>query len=396
MGEIILKEGREKSLLRRHPWIFSGAINKVIGSPKVGETVRILSAKGDFLAQAAYNPRSQIICRVWTRDDHEIINPEFFEKQLAKAIRLRDMQTDLIQSDSYRLVHGESDGIPGLILDRYGEVYVIQFLTAGVEFWRDDILDAIIQLTGCQTLYERSDVDVRELEGLPLKSGLLRGQEFNNPFTIVENRLRFLVDIKDGHKTGYYLDQRENRKLIRALSNERKVLDCFSYTGGFSLNALAGNAQSIIMVDASEDALELAKKNIQLNDLDLNKVSFIDQDVFNYLRLLRDKGKSFDLIVLDPPKFAPTAAQAEKAARGYKDINLLALKLLTPGGYLMTFSCSGGVGEELFQKIIAGAALDAGVDALILKRLQQGVDHPVALNFPEGAYLKGFIIQKTN
>ncbi|PWB53097.1 MAG: 23S rRNA (cytosine(1962)-C(5))-methyltransferase RlmI [Anaerolineales bacterium] len=396
MAEIILKAGREKSLLRHHPWIFSGAISMVNGKPNPGESVKLLSAKGEFLAIAAYNPLSQIACRVWTWNMDEEITPDFFKQRLAQAIHLRELNSELIHSNAMRLVHGESDGIPGLVLDKYGETLVVQFLTAGAEFWRECIIKEIVHLTNCRVLYERSDVDVRQLEGLPLKTGLLYGMVKGEPVTIVENGLQFLVDVSKGHKTGFYLDQRENRLLTRQISTDRKILDCFSYTGGFTVNALAGNAKHVTTVDSSKEALEIAARNVELNSLDLRKVTFIEQDVFKYLRYLRDKGEVFDLIILDPPKFAPTASQAEKAARGYKDINLLALKMLVPGGYLLTFSCSGGVGEELFQKIIAGATLDAGINAVILKRLHQAVDHPVAINFPEGAYLKGFLIQRMN
>jgi 23S rRNA (cytosine1962-C5)-methyltransferase len=284
--------------------------------------------------------------------------------------------------------------MPGLIVDQYNDCVVVQFLTSGVEYWREILLEIILRLTNAKFIYERSDVDVRQLEGLPLQKGFLHGKDLINPVTIRENGLKILVDVVDGHKTGYYLDQRDNRLLARTISSGKKVLDCFSYTGGFALNALSSKAISVCLVDSSETALNVAKRNIILNNSSLENVTFIEQDVFKYLRILRDRAEFYDLIILDPPKFAPTVSQAERATRGYKDINLLALKLLNPGGYLMTFSCSGGVNEELFQKIIAGAALEAGADAKIIMRLHQAVDHPVALNFPEGAYLKGFLIQK--
>lgn len=396
MPEIILKPGREKSLLRRHPWIFSGAVADVHGSPKIGETVEIFSSTGDFLARAAYNPNSNIVGRVWTWDRSEQVDPKLLEDRLRRAIELRHKIKDLIQSNAMRLVHGESDGLPGLILDQYGDVYVIQFLSAGVEFWRDSIVDSIQRLTNASLLYERSDVDVRLLEGLPLNTGLLIGNNFDNPVMITENDIKIMVDIVGGHKTGFYLDQRDSRLLVRQVSAGCKVLDCFSYTGGFAVNSLVGNAKRVTLVESSATAINNARKNILINNLSMDHVDLIEQDVFKYLRTLRDKGEYFDLVILDPPKFAPTASQIEHAARGYKDINLLAFKILNKGGYLLTFSCSGGVGEDLFQKIVAGAALDAEVDAVILKRLHQAIDHPVALNFPEGAYLKGFLIQKRN
>ena len=394
MLDIVLKPGRDKSLIRRHPWIFSGAVSAVHGSPKVGETVDILSASGEFLAKAAYNPNSNIVGRVWTWDPAEEVNPDFLHSRLKQAVELRQNMASLINSNAMRLVHGESDGLPGLILDQYNEVLVVQFLTTGVEFWRDSLLDIIQRNTNASSLYERSDVDVRQLEGLPPKTGQLFGKAINIPLLIIEHGLHIQVDIVNGHKTGYYLDQRDNRLLARKISTDRKVLDCFSYTGGFTINALAGNARSITLVDSSESSLNYARENIAKNNFEMDNVTFIEQDVFTYLRTLRDRGEYFDLVILDPPKFAPTSSHVDRAARAYKDINLLALKLLNKAGYLMTFSCSGGVSEDLFQKIVAGAALDAQVDAVILDRLHQANDHPVALNFPEGAYLKGFLIEK--
>jgi 23S rRNA (cytosine1962-C5)-methyltransferase len=394
MAEIILKQGREKSLLRHHPWIFSGAIQRAVGVKTPGETVNVFSHKGEILAKAAYNPRSQISARVWSWDPETTVDGAFFEHKLSQAIEVRNDQRDFINSDSRRLVHGESDGIPGLIIDQYGAVVVVQFLSAGVEFWREDLSEIIPRLTHCAVLFERSDADVRKLEGLEDHKGILYGTDFENPLVIEENGIRFFVDIEAGHKTGFYLDQRDNRELARKVSSGRKILDCFSYSGGFAVNTLVGGANSVTLVDSSESALRLARENISLNQLEVDRCEFIESDVFSYLRTLRDKNETFDLIILDPPKFAPTAAQADRASRAYKDINLLAFKLLNNGGLLLTFSCSGGVNEDLFQKIVAGAASDCGAEAIILQRLHQALDHPVALNFPEGAYLKGFLIKK--
>jgi 23S rRNA (cytosine1962-C5)-methyltransferase len=304
-----------------------------------------------------------------------------------------------VRSDAARLVYAESDGIPGLIVDRYADVLVLQSLTAGSENWKETIADLLLEATGLTTIYERSDADVRELEGLAPRVGPLRGAINHLPLTITENGLKFCVNLETGHKTGFYLDQRLNRQRLRALAKGRDVLDCFCYTGGFTVNALAGGAKSVLSVDASADALALCRENVALNALPADRLSRVQSrghatlegDVFQLLRKFRDEARSFDLIILDPPKFAPTAAQAEKAARGYKDINLLAFKLLRPGGILVTFSCSGGIDAGLFQKIIASAALDAGVEAQIVEHLSQAPDHPVALNFPEGAYLKGLI-----
>ena len=395
MPTLTLKPGREKSLLRRHPWIFSGAVARVDGDPEPGATVDLLAAGGQFLARAAYSPSSQIRARVWTFDPVEAVDPAFFRKRIAAAIAGRAGLHLTPGTDALRLIHAESDGLPGLIVDRYADVLVIQFLSAGVELWRDTIADILLEETGLGSIYERSDADVRELEGLLPKVGPLRGALPPSPFTILENDLKFMVNLESGHKTGFYLDQRENRLRVRGLSAGRDVLDCFCYSGGFTVNALAGEAKSVLSVDASAEALALCRQNVSINSLDVSRHCMLEGDVFQLLRKFRDEARSFDLIVLDPPKFAPTAAQAEKAARGYKDINLLAFKLLRSGGLLVTCSCSGGVDAALFQKIVASAALDAGLDAQILAHLEQAPDHPVALHFPEGAYLKGLVCRRT-
>jgi len=393
MSTLTLKPGREKSLLRRHPWIFSGAVARLDGNPASGETVDLLTADGQFLARAAFSPSSQIRARVWTFDAAESVNLDFFRRRIQCAISARQaLFPDFLSSFSaLRLIHAESDGLPGLIVDRYADVLVLQSLTAGTEYWKETIADLLLEATGLAKIYERSDADVRELEGLPQKVGPLRGVPPPFQITILENDLKFIVNLETGHKTGFYLDQRLNRRRLRTLAEGREVLDCFCYTGGFTLNALAGGAKSVLSVDASADALTLCSENVVLNALPVDRHTTLEGDVFQLLRKFRDEARSFDLIILDPPKFAPTAAQAGKAARGYKDINLLAFKLLRPGGILFTFSCSGGIDTALFQKIIASAALDAGVEAQIVEQLSQSSDHPVALNFPEGAYLKGLI-----
>ncbi|HLF74032.1 MAG TPA: class I SAM-dependent methyltransferase [Anaerolineales bacterium] len=386
-----VKPGREKSLLRRHPWIFSGAIHHVKEPlPASGETVDLLSSDKQFLARASYSPHSQIRARAWTFED-EAVDEEFFHKRIRACIATRQQLNIESQSDACRLIYAESDGIPGLVVDRYGDALVLQSLTAGSEFWKEKLADLLLEETGLSSIYERSDADVRELEGLEPKVGDLRGTSPGSPFVITEHGLQFNVNLASGHKTGFYLDQRMNRLRVRELALGKDVLDGFCYTGGFSLNALAGGAKSVTAVDTSGDALALAKENIVLNGLPANKANLIEGDVFQLLRRFRDEDRSFDMIVLDPPKFAPTAAQAERAARGYKDINLFAFKLLRPGGILVTFSCSGGIDAGLFQKIIAGAALDADVDAQIVEHLSQAADHPVLLSFPEGAYLKGLV-----
>jgi len=394
MPSLTLKPGREKSLLRRHPWIFSGAVAHLDGDPAPGATVELLAANGQFLARAAYSPSSQIRARVWTFDQAEPVDLDFFRKRIGTALAARAALHFPSGTDALRLIHAESDGLPGLIVDRYAGTLVVQFLSAGAEFWRGTIADILLEATGLESIYERSDADVRELEGLPQRAGPVRGAIPPSPFIILENNLKFNVDLATGHKTGFYLDQRENRLRVRNLAEGRDMLDCFCYSGGFTVNALAGGAKSVLSVDASAEALALCRQNVALNSPDDARHSFLEGDVFQLLRKFRDEARSFDLIVLDPPKFAPTTAQAEKAARGYKDINLLAFKLLRPGGLLVTCSCSGGVDAALFQKIVASAALDAGVDARILAHLEQAPDHPVALNFPEGAYLKGLICRR--
>lgn len=388
-----LKPGREKSLLRRHPWIFSGAVDEIRGSPSGGETVEVHSASGEFLALGAYSPKSQIRIRVWSWQKDQVIGPQFFRARLERSLAARQALIDSDQTNALRLVHGESDGLPGLVVDRYADTLVVQCLSMGIEHWRGLLFDLLAELTGVDSVFERSDVEIRRLEGLPIRMGLVSGSEPPIPLTIFENELNFLVDIKTGHKTGFYLDQRANRNRVGGFAHGRDVLDCFSYSGGFTLSALAGGAKSVLAVDTSSNALSLARENLALNGMRQDRVNFEEGNVFQVLRSMRDQGRSFDLIVLDPPKFAPTASQAKHAARGYKDINLLSFKLLRPGGLLATFSCSGGISADLFQKIVAGAALDAGVEAQILERLHQGPDHPVALNFPEGAYLKGLLVR---
>lgn len=393
MASLILKSGREKSLLRRHPWIFSGAVERLDEpSAASGATLDVLSFNGDFLARAAYSPLSQIRARVWTFND-ESIDADFFRKRIKSAIQSRDTWNLAHDTDAIRLIHAESDGLPGLIVDRYADVLVLQSLMAGSEFWKETIADILLEETGLKNIYERSDADVRELEGLSSRVGVLRGTIPDSRITIHEYGLKFLVNFAEGHKTGFYLDQRANRQRVRVLAKDKDVLDCFCYTGGFTVNALAGGAKSIASVDSSADALRLGRENVSLNGLPDSE--WIDADVFQRLRKFRDERRSFDMIILDPPKFAPTVSHIDKAARAYKDINLLAFKLLRPGGVLFTFSCSGGVDTDLFQKIVAGAALDANVDAQIVEHLSQAADHPVSLNFPEGAYLKGLVCYKT-
>jgi 23S rRNA (cytosine1962-C5)-methyltransferase len=394
MSALVLKQGREKSLKRRHPWIFSGAVERVAGKPAPGETVEVRSAAGAVLAQAAWSPSSQIRARVWSFAPGEAIDAGFFRRRVRAAVAMRAGLAAAKHTNALRLVHGESDGLPGLVVDRYADVLVAQFLSAGAERWREAILDALAEETHCEAIYERSDAEVRKLEGLEARAGFARGNREARRCPIIEHGLNFRVDVEEGQKTGFFLDQRENRQRVRLLSAGREVLDGFCYTGGFAIAAAAGGAKRVLAVESSAPALDVARENLAANPLDASKVEFVKADVFAHLRTLRDAGATFGMVVLDPPKFAPTAVQAKNAARAYKDVNLLAFRLLAPGGLLATFSCSGGVDAALFQSIVAGAALDAGAEAQIIERFHAAADHPVALEFPEGDYLKGLLVTK--
>lgn len=389
----IIKTGREKSILKKHPWVYSGAIQEVEGHPEGGEIVDLVDRNGEFLARGAYSPQSKIRVRIWTWNPEQAIDHHFIHEVLETSIVNRKNLPTLSCTNAYRLVNAESDRFPGLIVDQYDNILVMQCLSYGVEVWRDVIADSLITLTNSTGIYERSDADVRVLEGLQKRNEVIRGVVPDSEIIIEENSLKYLVDVKAGQKTGFFLDQRQNRQVIRQLVKDKDVLDCFCYTGGFSISALAGGARSVVGVDASNDALAIAKKNVDLNHFDQKRVDWIQDDVFVFLRGMRDRNRKFDLIILDPPKFASSVSQVEKAARGYKDINLLAMKLLKPGGYLITFSCSGSVTQDLFRKIVAGAASDAGVDAQIIAQLHQAEDHPILLSFPEGEYLKGLIVK---
>lgn len=388
LPQLTLKPSREKSLLRHHPWVFSGAVEKVSGEPQLGATVDVRAADGRWLARAAYSPQSQIIARVWSFDENQEISREFFRAKLARVIASRST-FHTSRFTATRLVNAESDGLPGLIVDRYADFLVCQFLSAGAEYWRETVVSVLPELVPCAGIYERSDVEVRAKEGLTLRTGVLAGAPPPALIEIEENGARLLVDILRGHKTGFYLDQRDNRARLAEFTAGQEVLNCFAYTGGFGVMALKGGAAHITQIDSSGPALEIARQNCELNTFPVSRFTHQEADVFSALRQFRDSRRQFDVIVLDPPKFAESKHQIERAARGYKDINLLAFKLLRPGGVLFTFSCSGAIEPPLFQKIVADAALDAGREAQILHRLTQATDHPVVLNFPEGEYLKG-------
>lgn len=395
MKLITLKAGRDKSVIRRHPWIFSGAIDTVSGDPEFGESVEVYAYNGDFLGIAAYSPTSQIRARFWSFFEKTEIDELFFEERLETAIQLRESRGFSISNplSAFRLIYAENDGIPGCIIDKYGEYYSVEILAAGPEKHREIIYKVLAKKTGCKGIFERCDSDVRKKEGMEKRTGVVYGIVPETPIPMEENGIRFLIDIRNGHKTGYYLDQRDARKRIGELSSGKKVLNCFCYTGGFGLFALKGNASHVYQVDVSKSALKISKELLIENKLPTAKATHTEADVFQYLRKCRDKGETFDLIVLDPPKFVEAKDHLQKGARGYKDINLLAMKLLSPNGMLATFSCSGLMDMSLFQKIIADAASDAKKDMQIIERFGQPADHPISLAFPEGQYLKGLLVQ---
>jgi len=391
MPTIRLKKGRDKSLLNRHPWVFSGAIDAISGQIDSGETVDVVSTGGTWLAKGAFSPHSQIAVRIWSFAKDAEITPGFFRNRISRAVLARTLPGTRQNFSACRLIHAESDGLPGITVDKYGDYLVCQFLSAGAEHWKTDLVRILSELVPCKGIYERSDAAVREKEGLFPSTGVLIGDLPPERIRIQEGDLRFWVDVLKGHKTGFYLDQRENRAMIPEFCKGADVLNCFAYTGAFGVAALAAGAEHVTNVESSAALLEQARENAALNGLDFGRVQNLPEDVFHTLRRFRDSRRSFDVIILDPPKFAESQSQLPKACRGYKDINLLAAKLLKPGGMLITFSCSGLMPPDLFQKIVADAARDAGRSGQIVRRLYQASDHPTALAFPEGTYLKGLI-----
>lgn len=393
VATIKLKPGRERSVLNRHPWIFGGAIANVSGNPSDGAAVDVQSSRGEWLARGTWSGASQIQVRVWTWQPDETLDESLIASRIARAIAGRSTLAaahNAAPTDAYRLVFSESDGLPGLIADRYGDYIVVQLLTVGVAVRAQPIVEALVAQLQPRGVYERSDADVRAKEGLEPAARLLWGDVPAEPIEIMEHGYRYRVDLSAGQKTGAYLDQRTNRQRVAAYCRDADVLSCFSYTGGFELHAAGAGAQSITAIDSSAEALAIAAHNLRRNQI-TTPVEQIEGNVFSELRRFRAEGRSFDVIVLDPPKFVQQRSQLDRATRGYKDINLLAMQLLRPGGTLATFSCSGLVSADLFQKIVFGASVDARRDVQILERLTQDVDHPVLLTFPEAEYLKGLI-----
>lgn len=394
--KLFLGSKRDASLLRRHPWIFSGAVSRMDGAPKAGETIEVYSASGKWLARAAYSPASQIRARVWTFDSDEPVDAEFFARRIHAAQEYRK-RLGVWTQDACRLIHGEADGLPALVVDRYDAYLSCQFLSAGTERWKEVIVTELSKLPDIKGIYERSDADARKREGLEPSDGVLWGEMPPEDLTIRENGLTMRVNLPGGHKTGYYLDQRENRLDIDGISVGAEVLDCCCYSGAFGLRAAKAGAKSVLFLDAAEAAINLARANAELNGLaDDSRLTFQVGDMFTALRKFRDEHRSFDVIVLDPPKFAATHGQLLRAAKGYKDINLLACKLLRPNGTLLTFSCSAAMTPEFFRTIVAEALTDAGRSARLVRSFSQAPDHPQALNFPEGHYLTGLQLSLNN
>jgi len=400
-AQVIVRAGKERSLERRHPWLYAGAIEHVIGDPVSGATVALIDAQGGFLAWAAWSPHSMIRARVWSFDIEDRIDSTWLATRVAQAV---DRRSHLARrTNAVRLIFGEADGLPGLVVDRYGAQLVVQCLAAGVAAQRDTLVDALVAATGCVDVYERSDAAVRAREGLESITGVLRGRMPGAPIEVEEDGIRYGVDIVSGHKTGFYIDQRDSRRTVREeierlraqrIGDPVEMLNTFSYTGGFSLAALAGGAATALNVDSSAEALAMAERNAQRNGFGPEQLLIEQSDVFGWLTAAAQAQRRFDLIVLDPPKFAPSAAHVERAARAYKEINRKALGLLRPGGALLTFSCSGAIDVDLFQKIVAGAVIDANIDVSLIRRLGAGDDHPMAMTHPEGEYLKGLLLRR--
>jgi 23S rRNA (cytosine1962-C5)-methyltransferase len=408
--DLIVKAGKERALFRRHPWVYSSAVDRLKGSPQSGHTVRVVSAEDKFLSWAAYSAQSQIRARCWSFDESDVIDAAWFARKVSAAVARRAVLEPM--TNGLRLVFGEADGLPGLVVDRYRDWLVVQFLAAGVDYWRKEICAALILATGIENIYERSDAAVREREGLPSRSGpipavtSLKALDDSESAPLIEveieeHGVRYGVDIAKGHKTGFYLDQRDNRHLLRQLCEQRvavgercDVLNCFSYTGGFALAALKGGATYAESIDSSADALANAARNLARNGFVADAGVLTKSDVSERLKALLAEGRTFDLIVLDPPKFAPSSQHVERAARAYKDLNMRAMRLLAPNGLLLTFSCSGAISVELFQKIVAGAVADVRMDFSLLRRLEAGIDHPMSMAHPEGEYLKGLLLRK--
>ena len=387
---VILQEGREKSLKRHHPWVFDGAVATVKGRCRSGDTVDVVAADGSWLGRGAYSPSSQIRVRIWTFNQQEVIDNAFFLRRIEQAWQLRQRLMQQANTNACRLIAAESDGLPGVTIDLYNNLAVLQLLSAGADKHRSKIVWALQKLLPDVAIFERSDVDVRSKEGLEPLIQPLHG-DIPDEVEIVEHGVKILVNPHTGHKTGFYLDQRENRLAASRYADQASVLNCFSYTGTFACYALNGGASHVTNVDVSQPALDMASRHIELNGFAPERCSQVKGDVFEVLRNYHSQQQQFDMVILDPPKFVDSKASLKRACRGYKDINMYGIHAVKPGGILLTFSCSGLMEQSLFQKIVADAALDAGRRVQIVEHLSQAPDHPVGLNYPEGYYLKGLV-----
>lgn len=393
MVEIKLKKGKEKAVWQHHPWVFSGAVEKIKGKPTNGDVVKVVAPNGDFLAYGYFNDQSRVAVRLLEWDENIAINAEWYEQKIAKAVQSRAQFVDDTKTNAYRLIFSEADFLPGLIVDRYADFLSVQILSTGIEQAKDTIIDILIKLIKPKGIFDRSDATARTHEGITAENGLLWGTAPATFIEVKENGIKYHINIAEGQKSGFYCDQRDNRSLLAGYAKGKSVLDCFSYSGGFTLNAFAHGAKEITSVDSSALAIETLKQNIILNQFDQQQHIAIQSDVNKQLRAFKDEGKKFDVVVLDPPKYAPSRSALDRAARAYKDLNRLGLLLLESGGLLATFSCSGAVDIDTFKQIIAWAALDAGKEVQIIRQFSQPEDHPVRLSFPEGEYLKGLLVR---
>ncbi len=393
MIDVILKKGKEKAAIQRHPWMFSGAIDKVKGSPVNGEVVMVRAADKEFLAYGYYNAQSRVAVRLLEWDESKTINKEWYHLKLKNAIAARKHVLQDQQTNTCRLVFSEADFLPGLIVDQYADFLSLQVLSSGMDNIKQDIIDILIEELNPKGIFDKSDANARTHENLEVAQGLLWGEMPPEFIEVKENGIRYHINIAEGQKSGFYCDQRDNRRLLADYAAGKNVLDCFSYSGGFSLNSLNQGASHVTSVDSSALALETLKHNLTLNGYDAAQQTSIQSDVNKQLRIFKEDGKKFDIIVLDPPKYAPSRSALDRAARAYKDLNRLAMHLLESGGLLATFSCSGAVDIDTFKQIIAWAALDAGKEVQILKQFSQPEDHPVRISFSEGEYLKGLLLR---
>jgi 23S rRNA (cytosine1962-C5)-methyltransferase len=390
MISVLLNKGKEKAVLHQHPWVFSGALQVLKEKPKNGDLVKVLSQKQEFLAYGYFNDASRVAVRLLSFDESEIPDEDWWRKKIKKAVEARK---DILNSknNTCRLIFSESDYLPGLIVDKYGDYLAVQILTSGAENMKAVIIDELQKLTGAIGIFDKGDASARAHDDLPATEGLLWGELPPDFVEVIENGIKYHINIVDGQKSGFYCDQRENRKILAGFVKDKSVLDCFCYSGGFSLNALANDAKEIVAVDSSALAIETLRKNIALNGFDPFKVTPIQSDVNKQLRLFKEENQKFDIVILDPPKYAPSRSALDRAARAYKDLNRLGMQILESGGLLATFSCSGAVDMETFKQIIAWAALDADKEVQIIHQFHQPADHPVRVSFPEGEYLKGLL-----